>query len=164
MLRGTGMIENYLGILESSLEKKVAVLHEIEDYNDEQEQLLKQEKVSMEELDANMEKKDVLIQKLTDLDEGFETLYERIREQLVANKDAYKEQIKRIQGLITQVTDKSVSIQVQESRNKKLIEDYFLKERSQIRQGRKASKTAYSYYKSMSNVDDVSNSILDQKK
>ncbi len=158
------MIENYLGILESSLEKKVMVLDEIGDYNDRQQQLLKQEKVSMEELDANMEEKDVLIQKLTELDEGFETLYERIREQLLANKDAYKEQIKRIQGLISQVTDKSVSIQAQESRNKKLIEDYFAREKSQIRQGRQASKTAYNYYKSMSNVDDVSSSILDQKK
>ncbi len=158
------MIENYLEILESSLEKKIIVLNEIENYNNEQEQLLKQEKVSMEEVDTNMEKKDELIQKLTELDEGFETLYERIREQLLTNKDAYKEQIKRIQGLISQVTDKSVSIQAQESRNKKLIEDYFIKERNQIRQGRKASKSVYSYYKSMSNVDDTSLSILDQKK
>lgn len=158
------MIENYLEILEDSLKKKVVVLDEIEDYNSKQEQLLKQEKVSMEELDANMEEKDGLIQKLTDLDEGFETLYERIREQLLTNKDAYKEQIKRIQGLISQVTDKSVSIQAQESRNKRLIEDYFVKEKNQIRQGRQASKTAYNYYKSMSNVDDVSLSILDQKK
>lgn len=158
------MIENYLEILESSLEKKVIVLNEIEDYNNKQQQLLKREKVSMEELDANMEEKDGLIQKLMDLDEGFETLYERIREQLLTNKDAYKEQIKRIQGLISQVTDKSVSIQAQESRNKKMIEDYFARERNQIRQGRQASKTAYSYYKGMSNVDDTSFSILDQKK
>lgn len=158
------MIENYLEILEDSLKKKAAVLDEIAAYNDGQELLLKKDSISMEELDANMEEKDRLIQKLTGLDEGFETLYERIREQFLANKDAYKEQIKRIQGLISQVTDKSVSIQAQESRNKKLIEEYFAKEKSQIRQGRKASKTAYSYYKSMSNADDTSFSILDQKK
>ncbi len=158
------MIENYLVILENSLEKKVIVLDEIANYNVGQEQLLRKEKVSMEDLDANMEEKDKLIQKLTELDEGFEALYERIREQLLTNKENYKEQIKRIQGLISQVTDKSVSIQAQESRNKKLIEDYFAKERNQIRQGRQASKTAYSYYKSMSNADDTAFSILDQKK
>ena len=89
------MIENYLGILEESLEKKVLVLDEIEDYTAEQESLLKQEKVSMEELDANMGQKDELIQKLTALDDGFETLYERVKEQLSTNKDAYKDQIKR---------------------------------------------------------------------
>ena len=108
------MIENYLGILEESLEKKVLVLDEIEDYTAKQERLLKQEKVSMEELDANMEQKDGLIQKLTALDDGFETLYERVKEQLSTNKDAYKNQIKRIQELITKVTEKSVSIQAKE--------------------------------------------------
>ena len=76
------IIENYLGILEESLKKKVLVLDEIEDYTTNQESLLKQEKVSMEELDANMEQKDGLIQKLTALDDGFETLYERVKEQL----------------------------------------------------------------------------------
>lgn len=60
----------------------------------------------MEELDANMEQKDGLIQKLTALDDGFETLYERVKEQLSTNKDAYKNQIKRIQELITKVTEK----------------------------------------------------------
>ena len=35
------MIENYLGILEESLEKKVLVLDEIEDYTAKQERLLK---------------------------------------------------------------------------------------------------------------------------
>lgn len=158
------MIDNYLEILEQSLEKKLLILDEIEDYNNKQEKLLKQEKVSMEELDANMMQKDGLIQKLTELDGGFETLYERIREQLSAGKDAYKEQIKRMQTLITRVTEKSVSIQAQESRNKKLVEDYFRREKSEIRQGRKASKTAFNYYKNMSNTNVVPPQIMDQKK
>ncbi len=158
------MIENYLGILEKSLEKKLLVLNEIEDYTAKQESLLKQENVSMEELDANMEQKDDLIQKLTDLDEGFEALYERVKEQLSANKDAYKEQIKRIQDLITKVTEKSVSIQARESRNKKLVEDYFAKKKSEIRQSRQASKTVLNYYKSMSDTSAISSQIMDQKK
>lgn len=158
------MIENYLGILEKSLEKKILVLNEIEDYTAKQESLLKQENVSMEELDANMEQKDDLIQKLTDLDEGFEALYERVKEQLSANKDAYKEQIKRIQNLITKVTEKSVSIQARESRNKKLVEDYFAKKKSEIRQSRQASKTVLNYYKSMSDTSAISSQIMDQKK
>ena len=108
------MIDNYLGILEDSLHKKLDVLEEIAAYNKHQEELLKKDTVSMEELDTNMEQKDVLIQKLTELDEGFEALYERIREQLLTNKDAYKDQIRRIQGLISKVTEKGVSIKAQE--------------------------------------------------
>ena len=158
------MINNYLEILETSLQKKSAVLDEIMEYNKRQEQLLKSEKVSMEDLDANMEQKDELIQKLTDLDEGFETLYRRIKEQLSDNKDIYKVQIKRLQELISQITEKSVSVQAQEARNKKLIENYFLKEKSQLRQGKKASKAAYGYYKSMNNSGAMSSQFMDQKK
>ena len=158
------MINNYLEILEDSLRKKSVVLDEIKEYNNNQEQLLKSENLSMEDLDANMEQKDGLIQKLTELDEGFETLYGRIKEQLSGSKDTYKVQIKRLQELISQITEKSVSVQAQEARNKKLIEDYFLREKSQIRQGKKASKAAYGYYKSMSISGAMSSQFMDQKK
>ncbi len=158
------MIKNYLEIMEDSLKKKLAVLDEIIEYNSGQEKLLRQEKISLDELDANMSQKDELIQKLLKLDEGFETLYERIREQLLGNKTAYKEQIKRLQDLISLVTEKSVTVQAQETRNKKLVESYFAKEKSQIGQGRQASKVAYDYYKSMSNANVVPPQIMDQKK
>lgn len=157
------MIDNYLAILEESLDRKLEVLDEIMEYNRVQERLLKQENVSMDKLDSNMEQKDVLIQRLTGLDEGFESLYERIREQLQGNKDAYRDQIKRLQELIEQVTEKSVSVQAQEARNKKLVEDYFMAEKSQIRQGKKASKAAYGYYKSISNSNVVPPQFMDQK-
>lgn len=158
------MIENYLDILEESLRKKSVVLDEIIEYNNAQECLLKQEKISLEDLDENMNQKDILVQRVTELDEGFETLFERIREQLQANRDLYREQIGRLQGLIAQVTEKSVSVQAQEARNKKLIEDYFAAERGQLRQGKKASKAAYGYYKSMSNSNALPPQFMDQKK
>lgn len=157
------MTDNYLGILTESLYKKIRVLDEIAKYNDEQKELLKSSDLSMEELDENMEKKDVLIHKLEDLDKGFESLYERIRVQLLNNKDAYKEQIKNIQNLISVITEKGVSIQAQEARNKQLIEEYFSRERHQISQGRKSSKAAYGYYKNMSNSNVVPPQFMDQK-
>lgn len=158
------MMDNYLMILEESLLKKLKVLDEIAVYNQEQEKLLKKEKVSLEELDENMNHKDELIQRLTELDEGFETLYERVREQLLVNKDAYKEQILKLQQMISQVTEKSVSIQAQEARNKRLIDDYFKKERSQLRQNRQSSKAAYNYYKNVNNTNVVMPQMMDQKK
>lgn len=158
------MMKNYLGILEESLQKKLKVLEDISVYNQEQEKLLRKESVSMEELDENMNLKDELIQKVAALDEGFETLYERIREQLLVNKDAYKEQIQRLQQLISQVTEKNVSIQVQEARNKKLLEDYFKKERGQLRQNRQSSRAAYNYYKSANNTNVVMPQMMDKKK
>lgn len=157
-------MENYLDILEESLQKKLKVLEEITVYNQEQEHLIKKEGVSPEELDENMKCKDELIQKLTTLDDGFETLFGRIKEQLLASKDEYKDQIRKLQQLISEVTEKSVSIQAQESRNKKLFEDYFRKERSQLRQNRQSSKAAYNYYKSVNNTNVVMPQMMDQKK
>ena len=155
-------MENYLEILTDSLKKKSKVLDEIMRYNSDQENLLRQVSISLEELDANMELKDGLIQKLVQLDDGFETLYERIKEKLLTQKDQYKAQIGQMQELISEITEKSVSIQAQEARNKGMIENYFARERGQLRQSRQVSKAAYGYYKSMSN--GVSSQLLDQKK
>ena len=157
-------MENYLKILEDSLQEKLSVLDEISKYNQEQEKLLKKQDVSLEELDDNMSKKDELIEKLTGLDQGFETLYERIHEQLLGGKDAYKAQIKKLQDLISQVTEKSVSIQAQEARNKKLIEKYFSGERARLKNDRQTSVAAYNYYKNMSNTNVMPPQYMDQKK
>lgn len=158
------MIKNYLKILEDSLLKKSQVLDEIISFNQEQEKLLRQEKVSIEDLDENMGRKDELIQKLVKLDEGFEHLYEKIRKQLLENKTLYADQITGLQKLIAEVTEKGVSVQAQEARNKKLVEAYFQNEKSQLRQGRQVSKAAYDYYKSMNNMNVVPPQIMDQKK
>lgn len=157
------MIKNYLAILEESLDQKAAVLDEITGYCREQEALLKQETLDLESFDSYVDRKDLCIQKLAKLDEGFETLYERMKEQLAGGKEAYKDQIARIQQKITVITEKSVSIQAQEVRNKKMVEDYFTKERSQLRQGRQASKAAYGYYKNMNNSNVVPPQFLDSK-
>lgn len=158
------MIKNYLQILEDSLVKKSEVLDRIIAYNKEQEELLKKEDVSLEELDGNMAKKDEFIQSLLQLDEGFENLYEKIREQLLENKTLYAQQIRRLQELVSGVTDKSVTIKAQEARNKQLVENYFAREKKQLRLGRQTSKAAYDYYKSMNNVNVVPPQIMDQKK
>ena len=57
-----------------------------------------------------------------------------------------------------------MAIQAQEARNKKLIEDYFRKEREGIRVGRKSSKAAINYYKNMSGSSVVMPLFMDDKK
>ncbi len=140
---------NYLSILEESLRKKLTVLDKIQTYNEKQYESFSTEDVDMAGFDVAIEEKGKLIEELTKLDEGFETLYANIGEQLQKEKAAYAPQIKVLQELIRQVTEKSVSIQAQEARNKALIETYFSKEKKQIREGRVTSKAAYGYYKSL---------------
>lgn len=140
---------NYLSILEESLRKKLTVLDKIRAYNEKQYECFTAENVDMTGFDVAIEEKGKLIEELTKLDEGFEALYASIAEQLQKEKIMHEAQIKVLQDLIRQVTEKSVSIQAQESRNKALIESYFAKEKKQIRENRVNSKAAYGYYKSL---------------
>lgn len=155
---------NYLSILEESLRKKLVVLDKIQVYNEKQYECFSVEEVDMAGFDAAIEEKGKLIEELTKLDEGFETLYASISEQIKKNKEAYAPQIKVLQDLIRQVTEKSVSIQAQEARNKALIETYFSREKKQIREGRVTSKAAYGYYKSLDKAALEASRAFDLKK
>ncbi len=93
-------MENYLQVLEESLYKKLDVLGRIESLCARQEQILSSEPVSEEAFDDSIEEKGVLIDELTKLDEGFETLYGHIKEQLMAGREKYKPQINALQKKI----------------------------------------------------------------
>ncbi|MDE7429817.1 MAG: flagellar protein FliT, partial [Lachnospiraceae bacterium] len=105
-------------ILVESLEKKSRILDEIMEENETQERLFKQEELDMEELDASTERMGELAEKLELLDEGFESVYERIRQELLENKSAYRTEIGRMQELIALITEKVVRINAARMRNK----------------------------------------------
>lgn len=158
------MMENYLNILEESLRKKLEVLERIQKLNEVQTGILKQETVDLEAFDQTVDEKGLCIDELTGLDEGFESLYDNIKQELAGNRQKYAVQIKKLQELISLVTDKSVVIQAQETRNKALVENYFKRERRDLGATRKNSKAVYGYYQNM-NQNKVSQSyFMDQKK
>lgn len=157
-------MKNQLDILSESLDKKLQVLQEIQEYNLKQEKAFLSEQVALEQFDAAMEEKEALIQKVLDLDEGFELLYERLSEELKNNRELYKDQIQELQEKIARVTEMSVAVQAQEARNKQLIEGFFAKARTGIRQNRKSSKAAYDYYKSMSGANYPQGASWESKK
>ena len=112
------MIGNYLQILRDSLEQKLKLLIAIEVKSLEQAEILKSPEVDLAAVDVNMDEKAELIDKVLLLDEGFESIYAKIREQLTLNKEQYKDEIKEIKSMIEKVTEKSTSIQAIEARNK----------------------------------------------
>lgn len=158
------MTENYLTLLEESLRSKLQVLDEIQQYNLRQQEIFQSEEVDIDRFDEYVEEKGNLIDKLNSLDNGFESLYAKVSKQLSENRDQYKDQIKQLQELVAKVTESSVSIQAQEARNKKLIEDFFRKTREELGLGRKSSKAAYDYYKNMSKSAVVLPQFMDSKK
>ena len=157
-------MENQLIILSESLDKKLEVLQKIQDYNKRQEEIFSAEKVDMSLFDDAVEEKQRLIDEVVHLDEGFEIMYEKLARELEDNRERYAAQIRELQKKVSQVTELSVSVQAQEARNKKLIENYFAKERANIGQRRKNAKSAFDYYKSMSGSGYVQPQMYDNKK
>lgn len=156
-------MDNSLAVLSESLSLKIDVLKSIQEYNEKQKEAFSIDKPDMDSFDEAIEEKGRLIDRLEELDNGFEILYENIAALLKEDRAKYAVQIKEIQDKITIVTEMSMSIQAQEARNKKLIEEYFARERNSIKNSRVGSKAAFDYYKNMSGMNDPGRSILDSK-
>ena len=122
------------------------------------------EEVDMSLFDDAIEEKERLIQKLMQLDDGFEVMYQKLSRELEDNRKKYAGQIQILQQQIKEITDLGVSIQAQEARNKSLIESFFSRERSNMHKNLRNSAKAYNFYKNISSLNAVSNqSFYDSK-
>lgn len=159
------MTKQYLNVLIDSLRKKEKKLSELIVKNEEQAEILRKEEFDEEAFDVNSEEKGRLIKQLNPLDEGFETVFGHVEEELSTERgrQTYKKEIQQMKDLITSITEKSMTIQAGEQRNKKALENYFNKERERIRGGRTGSKAAMNYYNNMKNRTFVPPHFLDSK-
>ena len=151
-------------ILVESLEKKSRILDEIIKENEAQEILFKQDQLDMEALDASADRMGDLAEKLELLDEGFEAVYDRIRQELIDNKSAYRQEIRRMQELIAVITEKVVGINAARMRNKTQAENQFKKSRQQIGRATSKMKASQNYYNSMNRLNFVDPQFYDNKK
>lgn len=142
-----------LSVLSESLDMKLDVLNKIQEYTEKQKAVFESDEPDVEEFDRLVDEKDKFVDKLIYLDDGFEKLYQDLSENLQNNREKYANQIKQLQTKISAITEISASIQAQEARNKKMIEDYFVTERQGIKKSRVSSKAAYDYYKNMSGMN-----------
>lgn len=151
-------------ILLQSLEKKNQLLDRMIRQNGVQEELLKQDEFDMDAFDAAIEQQSSYVEQLDVLDRGFETVYDRVREELIENKERYREEITRMKEQIQQITDKIVTLNAGNMRNKMLAENQFKKKRQEIGTGASKSRVAKNYYNSMNNLNYVSPQFYDNKK
>ena len=156
-------MENSLEILRDSLEMKIATLQEIEHFNQLQKKSFEEEVADVDSFDEAIERKAELIAKLEKLDEGFETLYANVAEELKHDRQKHREIIQDIQQKIQTITELSVSVQASEARNKRLIEQYFAKERRSLMNSRVGAKVAYDYYRNMSGANVAGSFFMDSK-
>lgn len=151
-------------ILLQSLEKKNELLDRMIRQNSVQEEILKQDQFDMDAFDEAIDKQSSYVEQLDKLDQGFESVYDRVREELLENRERYREEIRRMQEQIQQITDKIVTLNAGNMRNKMLAENQFKKKRQEIGNGASKNKVAQNYYRSMNNLNYVSPQFYDNKK
>lgn len=155
--------KEYIAVLIQSLEKKVDLLDKIIEKNKEQKVLFTDEDSDPDRLEENMQEKSGFVDQLNELDEGFQQIYERVKAVLQKDKETYKEDIKRMQELITGITEKSATVRVQEQRNRELAVKRFSAVKMGIRKARASTKAASQYYKSMAKLNVVDSQFMDKK-
>lgn len=161
--------DNYLQIMIDSLNKKEKLLDEILARNKDQYDLIKDkqyEDVDWTAFNLRVTEKDIAIDKIIEIDDGFDETYNLIKDDVTSNKEKYRDKVLILQKLIGRLTDKGVSIQTGEERNRQIIDNIFSKTRQEIKKQRTGIRAASNYYKTMSNsvVRAAENSILDEKK
>lgn len=156
--------EHYILALQQGLNKKVAILDTIIALNIQQKDILDNVESAPEELEENIEAKAQKIEELTLLDDGFEQVYERVKEELSQNREQYASVIADMQKQIAAIMDKSARIQGQEQRNRNLMEQRFSIVRKQIKEVKHSTKAVNSYYQNMMKMNYVDPQYMDDKK
>jgi flagellar biosynthesis/type III secretory pathway chaperone len=116
---------SYVLILVQSLKKKSEILDSIIEKNQAQKELLSGSEFNIEAFDENLKEKSELVDELLFLDQGFEEVYERVKEELTSNSSDYTKEIETMKNLIREVADKSFEIRAEEQRNKSLAVNKF---------------------------------------
>lgn len=163
MAEGAGGM-TYIRMMTDILSKKKDHLERILEYTKGQEEILKRDVFAEDEFTALVEKKEGLIKKIEEFDDGFQSVYNRMAEELAENKEKYKEQILELQALITRVTDLGVSLTALEQKNRSNMELSLRDKKNGIKQFKVSKQTADKYYKNMIGMQTGASYFMDQKK
>ena len=100
------MTDNYLQMMIESLVMKRDILKEISELNISQAEMAAVNNATFDDQKfySSIERKGELIDKLMELDNGFDSLFQRVKDSIGNNKALYSEQIKTMQQLIRDLT------------------------------------------------------------
>jgi flagellar biosynthesis/type III secretory pathway chaperone len=156
--------QGYVKMLRESLEKKIAILNNIESANEDQARILSDQMSTPDEFQENLEIKGRLIAEIDRIDSGFQELFNRVKEVFSTDKESYRDDIHAMQEMIRQITDLSTHIKLQEQDNKMLAEKKFADIRSTAREIKKNERAVTSYYQNMMQLNNVNPQFMDRKK
>ena len=157
-------MEQYLKSLIEGLKAKENMLDELLKLSEKQQEIVSEEKIDWDDFDAKIDEKAEIIDKLNDTDEGFNTVFDRIKDDLMAEKSKYASYIEELKKGIATVTEKSNSLMALEQRTKQKVESAFSRQRKAYNSSKTSSKVADNYYKAMNRINYIDPQLMDRKK
>lgn len=154
----------YVDAVIKSLEMKKELLEDVVKINGKQQEFLLKPEFDYEGFDALMEEKQGILNKIDQLEQVFESNYERVKEELATERDIYANELGTMQTIIRQMTELSIKIRGSETQIKQGVEAAFAKARQKVKQYHVSSRTASQYYKNMANQHMGQSYFLDKKK
>lgn len=156
------MLSKYLKILSESLDEKIRLLSEIELKSNEQSNMI-ENKATFEDIDKNMDEKAELIEKINKMDEGFQALYDNLREELKNKQGEHASEIDIMKKKISDVMRLSSSIQAVEARNKMAMETRFASAHKNNSKRLVSVSAVNDYYKMANKLNAVPPQFMDKK-
>jgi len=156
--------KNYISVLKQGLVKKIHILEQLMEKNVRQRELLADSELEPEEFEASINEKAALIDELTAIDDGFEQVYERVRDEIQKHRNDYAADISQMQQYIAEIMEKSTQVQTEEQRNRELILKKFADVKKQIREVKSGKKAVDQYYHNMMKLNYVEPQFMDNKK
>lgn len=83
--------ENYLQIMIDSLVQKEELLKQIVDYNEKQQTIITAAEFDEDAFEQNLNDKGELVEKILKLDEGFNSVFNRVKDEVQHNKAKFKQ-------------------------------------------------------------------------
>lgn len=155
----------YVTALQTALQDKRRIMQEILQLTQEQEQILGKKEMDADDFERLLQEKEKWLDRIQELDKGFQNLFDKIGSSLKEKKQLYKKQILLMQDDIRAITDCGVQIEALEKKNRDSFTVFASGKRKEIRNFRMKTKSVASYHRNMTNQHQEWNTyFMDKKK
>ena len=154
-----------LQLLIDALKKKEKNLSELLELTKEQEKLLKEEEFNFQGFENIMRNKQIRIDEVVRMDEGFQPTYERVRSRLQQHSELYKDQIRELQEGIRKVGELGIQVQTLEAKNQAVFMNLSNRLKQDVKGFRTSKKAVTNYYSTYNKQQEAGrDQFFDSKK
>lgn len=155
--------KGYVQILVTTLEKQQQVLQQILAITENQREIANMEPFDEVAFDNTLNQKEMLISRLNELDDGFASVFGRVRQEITTNKELYGKELQRIQTLIRECTDIGNELRVLEQRNYDRLTQCFAGKQREYGVRQAVADVASKYHRTMYNLTGDSSRYFNKK-